>query len=334
MLELTIALAIASITLTGAFTLLTHGRRLLDANESVSRLQDHARHALSVVTQDLEHAGSFGFGLDPATLLVVRNGDLARAVSLGAALRQDAPPVPLQPSLHDCGVNFAYDLALVVEASNNHYALGVDAPRCPPTAAAGGAAPDADTLTVRRASSEPAAPAPGRLQLYSRRFATQSGQALFSDGRAPGALDTDRRVFDVVVRTYYIARNSVERAGWPALRAKTLTTISGEPRFRDEEILPGVEDLQVQFGIADSASGDAVTRYVDPGAIELRRFPPLAVRIWMRIRAESTERGYRDDRTWRYADTEFAPSAQEQTFRRILVSRTVVLRNRASAPQP
>ena len=123
----------------------------------------------------------------------------------------------------------------------------------------------------------------------------------------------------------------MERAWWPALRAKTLTEIGGEPRFRDEEILPGVEDLQVQFGIADTSAGNVVTRYVDPGDADLRLFPPLAVRIWMRIRADSTERDYRDDRTWRYADTEFVPAVTEQGFRRILVSRTVTLRNSAGA---
>jgi type IV pilus assembly protein PilW len=335
MLELMLALAIASLTLTGAFTLLAHGRELLDANESVSRLQDQARHAMSVVTQDLEHAGFFGFGLDPAMLLVVRDGDLSRPVARGAALRQDASHVPLQPTaLHDCGVNFAFDLATIVEAANNGFALGIDAPRCTPTASAGGAASTADTLTVRRVSSDSAPPMPGKLQIYSRRFGTQSGQALFSDGRAPGPIDADRRVFDVVVRTYYIARNSVERAGWPALRAKTLTSVGGEPRFRDEEILPGVEDLQVQFGIADTALGNFVTRFVDPDAVDLRGIQPLAVRVWLRIRAESTERGFRDNRAWSYADVEFMPSSQEQGSRRTLVSRTVMLRNRAGSPSP
>ena len=191
LLELLMALAITSIVLTGAFTLLTRGREMLEANESVSRLQDQARHALSVVVQDLEHAGSFGFGVDPATLLVMRDGDVSRPIALGAALQQDAPRVPQQPtSVHDCGANFAYDLALVVEASNNRFATGIDAPRCAPTAAAGGAQTGADTLTVRRTSSDPASLMPGKLQLFSRRFARQSGQALFSDGQAPG---TSRR---------------------------------------------------------------------------------------------------------------------------------------------
>ncbi len=321
-----IGLAIAGIVLTGAISLLAHGRDLLEANDSVSRLQDQSRHALSVIVRDLEHAGSYGFGLDAQRLRLVRDGDPSRVVAAGADLRQGASPVPLEASIHDCGVNFAVDLSRAVEASNNRYALGIDPSHCQPTASAGGAVNGADTLILRHAT-ERASPAPGRLQLYSNRFATQSGQALFIDGRSPGASTTDERIFDVVVRAYYVSRNSVERTGWPALRAKTLTSIAGAPAFRDEEILPGVEDLQVQFGIADSATAGAVMRFVDPDAAELLTHPPRAVRVWMRIRAESTERRYRDDRAWRYADTVFAPAVPEQSIRRLLVSRTVSLRN-------
>lgn len=331
LLELMVGLAIASVVLTGAISLLAHSRGLLDANDSVSRLQDQARHALSVLVRDLEHAGSFGFGLDHRSLRIVRDGDPSLAIASGDDLRQDAPPVPLPPSIHGCGANFAVDLSRAVEASNNRFAAGVDASRCDPTASAGGAMTGADTLTVRRAT-EIAAPMPGRLQLFSNRFTTRSGQVLFADGRAPGTSADDEDTFDVVVRIYYVARSSVERAGWPALRAKTLTTIAGSPAFRDEEILPGVEDMQVQFGIAEAGTSGPVTRFVDPDAAELLTLAPRAVRIWLRIRAETTERGYRDDRTWRYADAQFAPAASEQGIRRLLVSRTVTLRAPGSEP--
>ncbi len=324
LLELMIGLAIASIVLTGAISLFVHSRDLLEANESVARLQDQARHALSVIVRDIELAGSYGFGLEPRTLRVVRGGDPSLAIASGEELRQGAPPVPLPESIHDCGENFAVDLSRRVEGTNNRFAAGVGASRCTPSASAGGAVIGADSLTVRHATGS-AAPTAGRLQLFSNRFATQSGQVLFADGRAPGPSSVDQRTFDVVVRTYYVARNSVERAGWPALRARTLTSIAGAPGFRDEEILPGVEDLQVQFGIAESATSDTVTRFVDPEATELLASPPRAVRVWMRIRAESTERGFREDRAWRYADTEFATTSDDRDIRRVLVSRTVNL---------
>ena len=56
---------------------------------------------------------------------------------------------------------------------------------------------------------------------------------------------------DLEVRTYYIANEfRGQRPDWPALRVKSLTESGGAAQFRDEEILPGVEDLQVEFGSA------------------------------------------------------------------------------------
>ncbi len=65
----------------------------------------------------------------------------------------------------------------------------------------------------------------------------------------PAPVDAHTEVRDVEVRTYYVANNSVGRRGWPALRVKTLTESRGAAQFRDEEVLPGVEDLQVEFGV-------------------------------------------------------------------------------------
>jgi hypothetical protein len=53
----------------------------------------------------------------------------------------------------------------------------------------------------------------------------------------------------------------------------------------------------------------------------------VAVRIWLRIRADSTEPGFNDERTLEYANVTFTPSAAEARQRRMLVERTVALRN-------
>jgi len=99
-------------------------------------------------------------------------------------------------------------------------------------------------------------------------------------------------------------------------------------QFRDEEILPGVEDLQVEFGVL--AAGDSRTQFVPPDFASLRGLRVVAVRLWLRIRADGTERGYADPRALSYADVSFAPNAAEASQRRVLVERTVALRNAAS----
>jgi len=53
----------------------------------------------------------------------------------------------------------------------------------------------------------------------------------------------------------------------------------------------------------------------------------VAVRVWVRVRAEQPEVGFVDNKTYRYADVEFTPAGDEARFRRTLMSRTITLRN-------
>jgi type IV pilus assembly protein PilW len=327
LIELMIALAIG-LTLVAAFlTVLAHCRDRFAANESLARLEDAARHAVSVLSADIEHAGFYGFS-SLASPRLVRGGAV---IADAAWLRQGDPSAPVAPvtglpaGAHDCGSNFAVDLGLPVEGSNNVFATGRDARDCAPTASAGGARAGADTLTLRFASVETATPRAGRLQLYSRRFAALDFVELFADARSPGPLSADAEVRDLEVHSWYVANDSVDRRGWPALRVKSLTESRGAAQFRDEEVLPGVEDLQVEFLV--DAEGRLST--VAPGSAQARDGKVVAVRFWLRIRSDSTERTYRDSRRLDYADAAFTPSDVEASQRRLLVARTVALRNPA-----
>jgi hypothetical protein len=141
-------------------------------------------------------------------------------------------------------------------------------------------------------------------------------------------VDSDHVVHDLEVRTYYIAKDSVQRPSWPALRVKALTESRGAAQFRDEEILPGVEDLQVEMGVATIAP-DAIARvsYVPPDSTLAREGTVIAVRLWLRIRADATEGGFIDSRPMTYANVNFTPSRLESQQRRVLVERTIALRN-------
>ena len=273
-------------------------------NESLARQQDAARHALSVLVPDIEHAGFYGFGHAPAVIGSLPSG------------------------IHACGSGFATSLAVSVEGSDNLYRLG-----CAPPASAGGARVGADTLTLRHASPGTAAPHAGRLQLNSQSLSLSSSPVLFSDGNPPNVAAPDHEVRDVEVRTYYIANDSVQRPGWPALRVKSLTESRGAALFRDEEILPGVEDLQVEMGVATLASdGTARLSYVAPGSARARDGSVVAVRVWLRIRADVTEPGFLDERSLAYANVVYTPTADEAKQRRMLVERTVALRNTPLLP--
>lgn len=300
-----ISLTLGLLLVAAFLIVLQRCRSAFAVNESLARQQDAARHVLSVLVPDIEHAGFYGYGRAPAVIGSLPSG------------------------IHACGSGFATSLAVTVEGSDNEYRLA-----CTPTASASGARVGADTLTLRHASTGMVAPRAGRLQLYSQSLSLSSSPVLFSDGNAPGLADTAHEVRDVEVRTYYIANDSVQRPGWPALRVKALTESRGAAQFRDEEILPGVEDLQIEMGVATlAADGTARLSYVAPGSARARDGSVVAVRVWLRIRADVTEPGFLDQRSLAYANVVYTPTAAEAKQRRMLVERTVALRNAPTLPE-
>jgi type IV pilus assembly protein PilW len=304
--ELMIALTLGLFLVAAFLVVLQRCRAEFAAGESLARLQDTARHALSLLVPDIEHAGFYGFTPAP-----------------GARLSGALPA-----GIHVCGTDFALRLSVPVQGSDNAFRLGEDASDCEPTEAADGARAGSDTLTLRHASLNPATPCAGRLQLYSQSLASAGPQQLFGDGRAPGPVDLDHVVRDLEVRTYYVANSSVDRAAWPALRVKALTESRGAAQFRDEELLPGVEDLQVELGVSiNAADGVPRVHYVAPDSPRVREGAVVAVRVWLRIVADTTEPGFNDDRTLTYGSTTFSPSRAEARQRRMIVERTVALRN-------
>jgi hypothetical protein len=89
-------------------------------------------------------------------------------------------------------------------------------------------------------------PERGRAQWISQ--ARAPGPLLWNAEPTPPALPgepaPERR--DLLLRAYYVATAADGDASTPALRMKSLTSIAGTPAFIDTEVMPGVEDLQVE----------------------------------------------------------------------------------------
>jgi type IV pilus assembly protein PilW len=355
LIELMVALTIGSLLIVGTITVYSTSRSTFAVNEAIARLQEQGRFAMTVLEPDIELAGYYGFTNAADTLLLVRGSNPGTVLATAASLRQrPLPPLAPEPrrppgvadSVHACGTNFALDVLTPVEGSNDGFELG-PASTADCEAFGAGAVAGADTLTVRRASTTTSAPAAGRVQLLAARLRSRTAQMMFADGNAPMAPNIDHQIHDLVVRTYYLSRDSDDRADLPSLRMKALAASGGTPRFVDTELLVGVEDLQVQFGIdtgdydndgvvdpgADAdddgtpETDGRATRYVNPDFPGLDRSQVVAVRLWLRLRSERAEPGFVDARTYRYADVEYTPAGAEQGFRRLLLSRTITLRN-------
>ncbi len=319
LIELMVALSIGSFLMIGAVTVFMQSRTAFRGTESVARLQENARFELSVLEPDIRMASYFGLTSRPYKIL-------GRATSL------DAIPAGLGVG-SDCGTNWAISIAQAVGGTNNGYGW-----TC---AAFGGATPaTADTFVLRRVSEDPIAPPleGGTLYVQSARF--QDSQ-LFAGPLVPGGyLPTTSQTHRFIANGYYVSTNSsLDTPGnaVPSLRVKTLVGGAFGPRIVDREVLPGVEDFQVQFGIDTDVVGAAargsINRYANPDDPILNplsaAFNPgatiLAVRIWVRLRAERPENGFTDTTSYIYADQNVPPPNDH--YRRTVVSKTIYLRN-------
>ena len=317
LIELMVALAIGAFLMLGAVTVFMQSRTSFRVTESLSRLQEDARFALDTMEPDIRMAHFWG--LTPRTYLIQGR------TALGAAV--------------DCGDNWKFNLNETVEGSNT-YANVIG---CPPANPPGGAqAPNSDVLVVRRAGEDAIAPADlqaGTPYIQSTR--AQLGQIFVGTGpnALPAGYDTTTSETHRLLASGYFVSTQSAIANVPSLRRKF---VRANGTIGEEEIMIGVEDMQIQFGIDTDVPGTPVApnpnrgsidRYVNPDDPIIdptaAGFDPnaeiLAVRVWLRLRSDIRENGLVDNTVYQYGDQNFGTFADG--FRRLLVSKTIYIRN-------
>jgi type IV pilus assembly protein PilW len=307
LVELMIMLVIELCVIGAAITVYLKVQGTYRTVDALGRLQENARHAMSLVEADVRMAGFWGLHNQPAFNTI-------SALSSFPA---------------NCGADWATDTASFLTGENNAYSL-------PCAASGGGAQPGSDVLIVRRASAQRLSPQSAivaavnrdRALIVSNPLAGEifvpkdigdsipAGYATADPANAPPAADTRA----LLVNAYYVSRNSSVSPGYPALRRKRL---SAGPSITDEELLPGVEDLQFEIGV--DTTGDAnVDVFVNPGAVPAGG-TPVSVRLWLRLRAQDSDKQLADIPADAYADRSWP--ATGDGYRRLLVHKTLHLRN-------
>ncbi len=321
-IELMVALAIGSFLMIGTIQIYSQSRQAFVVNESIARVQETAQFAMDTIEADLRMASNWG---RTSRGLAVEGRSLIGTVN---------PNTLLQP-LINCAPDWVLNLGLPIDGVNDGYGL-----TC---AATGGSQAQSDVITIRRASVAHVDPVVGRLQIQSSRiqgelFVNGAVPPTFSAATAAGAADDprdpafDSETHNLIVTSYYVSPTSALINGVPTLRRHRLTTKAGVPFIDDEEVAPGIENLQIQLGI-DVDADNTVDRYVNPGnAI----YNPTAVgyvpgarimtaRIWMIVRGIDIEPGVQDGTNYKPAGT--ALGVPTDQFRRMQVSKTILLRN-------
>ena len=250
-------------------------------------------------------------------------GRNSRGLSVeGRALNGDPNPSGVPLPATDCAANWTLDLALPIDGSNNAYTLAC--------AATGGSQANSDVITIRRASVNAVPLEAGRLQIQTTRIQGQ----IFADGAIPaGYTPVNSATHNLIVTSYYVSPSSTLINGVPTLRRHRLIGGgAGGPRIVDEEVAPGVENLQLQLGV-DVDQDNTVDRYVNPGD---PIYNPNAVgyipgarvitaRVWLIVRSVGFEAGIQDSNDYKPGDVGLG--VQNDSFRRMQVSKTILLRN-------
>ena len=315
LVELMVALSIGSFLMIGAVQVYNQSREAFVVNESIARVQETAQFAMDTIEADLRMASNWG--------------RQSRGFAIvGRSQPGDPNPLTAPTGAIVCGALWALDLGNPVTGDNNGY--GLPCPEDP--MGIGVAQPNSDTVTTRRTTVAVAPLQAGRLQIQSTRIQGE----VFWDGNVPPAFDPlGSETHNLLINSYYVADSSTLIPGVPTLRRKTLVINGGAPGVDDQEVAPGVENMQLQFGL-DVDDDNTVDRYVNPGDPVLdplaAGFLPAAkimtVRIWLIVRGVSPEAGIVDQRN--YAPGDVALGVYNDAFRRMQVSKTILLRNARS----
>jgi type IV pilus assembly protein PilW len=275
-------------------------------------MQEAGRYALDVIAPDVRLAGFWGLTNRPMSWT------------------NTAAPVTF-----DCIANFALNIGVPIEGRDaiatggtgyNNFLGG-----CPVATLT---APKvltpvtwSDVLVVRRASADQAALQNTRLQVQSNRETL----VMFSNGALPAGYNVapQSETHNLITDLYYIAETTPAVNGVRQFALRRQTLVAG-PKMQDDEIMPGVQDMQVQFGLDVNGDG-TVERYVNPGTVIPAGARIATVQLWLLVVSDEIEVGFADtNRAYTYANATQTAAVFHDNRRRVLMTKTIQIRNSVS----
>lgn len=326
LIELMIAMLIGLFLMLGTLTVFQQSRSNFRVADSVARLQENARYALDLIEPDIRLASFWGRSSEPGLI----DSNIPGAVVVTCDTVDNSAAMNPPATYTQWTLNILATIRAVDETSGyNHNVMGI------PCSAVSVPQFQSDALVVRHASGQAIPATNGVIQVQT----DLTRGEIFNTGAVPGGYDPAAQTHNVMANVYYVDQGSDLDPNMPSLRVKTL--VPGGTH-QDQEVMAGVENLQVQLGI-DTDGDFEVERYVDPdhdtinpttgGTIPGAQI--VAVRLWMLMRADRPEVGFTDALTYTAPDPDFvitpcAPGGGCQypnNHRRLAVSKTILLRN-------
>lgn len=305
LIELMVAMSIGLFLTGGALYIYSQSKNTYRASDSLARLQESARFALDTIEPDTRLARYWGLNAEPATVEVPAGITISCSGSADVAA-------------------WALNVDVPIEVSDDNYDL-------PCTAFSNTPRAGSDVLILRHAEpwsggTEPALEA-GRLQVQT----SLAQGRIFDDGVSPD-LGADSTRHNVVVSAYYVNERSSFDASQPSLRRLTLRA---DGSLGEDEVIPGVENLQVQLGI-DTNDDGGVDRYVDgDNPLVTGDAAIIAIRLWMLVGTPADDQGWKDTSRYPTPDADLGDliagsDGYPADFRRTQISKTIYLNNQGS----
>ncbi len=315
LVEILVALVLGLIIVGGVMTLLVNSRASFSTSQNQAHMLDGGRFALHAIGRDLKLAGSFG----PMNWSQEITG--GSEALLGTAL-------------NDCDKMFYVEVSKKVFGSNQSNPFKANTCLDSKSYKKG-----TDILVVRYAiptAVDDAALIPR--VTYVQSFLSRGQLFVAGSGVIPTIFpDNNHRL---VTHVYYINKDTEDGDGLPSLHRISLVAGTDGPEMRDEILVSGVENMQVQFGINDCDSQSCprtINRYVDASnpIFGGKDWPDLsasfkiqAVRVWVLVRSESIENGLDTSGTFSMGSEKVVIKPESNdSYRRAVYSGVYKLRN-------
>jgi Tfp pilus assembly protein PilW len=315
LVEMMLAMLIGMIIMGGILSIYSNTRETQRSSSDQLQLVADARFAIDTIAYDLRHAGMYG-GTNLPTTIKCYKDDAQCTAALAVAV-------------NDCYARWYIDIV-------NPVFGGEDAVPASYGCIANHQA-NTDVLVVHYADSNPIVTNNLASSTAYVRSNYQGGELFIGttppsipgdDGLNP-AVDSPTQLTHnhlLYSRAYYVS-NFTDTAGdgRPSLRRADLVPGTTGPAVEDQLILPGVEDLQVQYGV-DTDDDTWVDQYVNADAVT-KWSSVYSAKIWVLVRAEHKENGLDTKQSFALGGKDSVDLGGPDGYRRLLVSSVVRLRN-------
>jgi type IV pilus assembly protein PilW len=292
MIELIVAMALGLFLLFALIEILINGKQSFGAANNLSRLQENGRIAINLLASDLKRTGYMG-----------GNSDVPK---ISGTTPPQAPNAGCPTATTNWGLMITQPIFGLDDTRTGYDCI-------PATAYLRG-----DILVVRHAAPwvETGALLGTRTYLRSSLF---DGKTFLGSAQADvtnNVPNTPNSVREMLAHAYFVGPSG-RSCGSAAVPSLFRVRLGDNGRPVSEELLPGIEHFQVQYGIND--------QYLDADKIALADWPNVVTaRIWLLVRSECAESGYADGATYTMGDINYTPN---DSFRRQLYSSVVMIRN-------